>query len=121
MLPLVIALSARDQELEHTPSYAPGGRSAPDIALSRSGRLYGDRGRHGADASAGSGGFDSRCVAALPAQPRRPDGQNCVKIVNQSTANRTLFICAPSMKFARRLRSGTKERTETHGSTPTTL
>ena len=31
------------------------------------------------------------------------------------------FICAPSMKFARRLRSGTKERTETRGSTPTIL
>src|SRR5207249_11032120 len=87
MLPLVIALSTRDQKLEHMPSYAPGGRSAPDIALSRSGRLYGDRGRHGADASAGSGGFDSRCVAALPAQPRRPDGQNCQSINCQLNAH----------------------------------
>jgi hypothetical protein len=37
------------------------------------------------------------------------------------TANERSFICARSMKFPRRLRSATKQRTETHGSTPTIL
>jgi hypothetical protein len=40
-----------------------------------------------------------------------------VRIVNQSTANDRSFICALSMRFARRLRSGTKTRR----STPTIL
>ena len=58
----------------------------PDPALSRSGCLYGDRGRRSADASAGSRRFDSRCAAALPAQPRRSDGANRQPINRQPCA-----------------------------------
>ena len=87
MLPLVIALSARDQKLEHLPSYAPGDAVHPTLPYLAQGACMAIE--DGAVLTRALDQADSIPDALQLYQRNRVD--RTMRIVNQSTANRTLF------------------------------